>query len=235
MNDDLNKFETEGYLGPFKLFTEDQCNEILNEKFIPRAFYTWNKSIHEKSEHVVKTSANPLIKDKLNALLGGEILLWASQFIKQKPGQELEWHLDVEYGSWSGVTLWLGLKNLNNKTSVSLITHSHLLDTAPRELRNKNKLSHYNDTEIQKKKKKLDSRCELKKFNLNIGEFIIWSGRVWHTTSNQSDKSRESIIFQYSTPKNITKIPANFDYPNTLWKKTKPPCVLIFGHDDFKL
>ena len=94
-----------------------------------------------------------MIKDKLNTLLGNDILLWGSHFIHQKPGQEHEWHLDVEYGSWKGVTLWLGLKNLNNKTSLSLITHSHLLDTAPRELSDKKKLNLNNDNEILKRQK----------------------------------------------------------------------------------
>ena len=56
MNVNLNKFQTEGYIGPFKLFTEDQCKVILNEKYIPSTFYTWYKSIHEKSEYVVQTA-----------------------------------------------------------------------------------------------------------------------------------------------------------------------------------
>ena len=41
------------------------------------------------------------------------------------------------------------------------------------------------------------------------------------------------MILQYCTPNNITKIPANFDYPNTIWKKTKLPCILLFGNDSF--
>jgi ectoine hydroxylase-related dioxygenase (phytanoyl-CoA dioxygenase family) len=143
MNTALNTFETKGYIGPFKLFTEDQCKEILTERLIPGVCQTWNKSTHEQSGHVVKTAAHPFIKDKIIALLGNDILLWSSQFIKQKPGQKHVWHMDVEPGegipdgSWKGVTLWLGLKNLNHKTTLSLITHSHLLDTAPRELMEK--------------------------------------------------------------------------------------------------
>ena len=140
MNTDLKKFETEGYIGPYKIFTEDKCLEILSERYALGFFQTWNKSTHEQSGQIVKTAFNTFIKEKINNLIGKDILLWSSQFIKQKPGQEHGWHLDMELGdgipigSWKGVTLWLGLKNLNKKTTLSIITHSHLLQTAPREL-----------------------------------------------------------------------------------------------------
>lgn len=59
---------------------------------------------------------------------------------------------------------------------------------------------------------------------------------MWHATSNKSNNNitRESMILQYCTPSNITKIPANFDYPNTNWRKTKPPCILLFGNDNYR-
>ena len=64
-------------------------------------------------------------------------MLWGSLFVDQKPNGQHAWHLDVEHGSWDGVTVWIGLKNLSEKTSLSLITHSHLLKTAPLELKKK--------------------------------------------------------------------------------------------------
>ena len=79
----------------------------------------------------------------------------------------------------------------------------------------------------------MDPRCKLKKFYLKNGEFIIWSGRIWHSTLNQSSRIRQSIILQYCTPNNKVKIPTNFNYPNTAWSKTEPPCILISGKDEF--
>ena len=140
MKIDLDKFNKEGYLGPFKLNDQSKFSLLLRETYIPRKLYTWYKSPHEKSAQIVRIASDESIVDKLRQLLGNDILLWGSLFINQKPGSEHEWHLDVEHGSWDGATVWIGLKNLNNKTSVSLITYSHLLNTSPIELYKKNSM-----------------------------------------------------------------------------------------------
>ena len=233
MKIDLDKFNKEGYLGPFKLNDQSKFSSLLRETYIPRKLYTWYKSPHEKSAQIVRIASDESIVDKLRQLLGNDILLWGSLFVNQKPGSKHEWHLDVEHGSWDGATVWIGLKNLNNKTSISLITYSHLLNTSPIELYKKNNVDRSNYQVILEEAKKLDSRCELKTFYLSPGEFIVWSGRIWHATLNKSTKSRQSIILQYCTPDNIVKIPKNFDFPDTLWSKTKPPCISISGIDNF--
>jgi len=40
---------------------------------------------------------------------------------------------------------------------------------------------------------------------------------------------------QYCTPNNKVKIPTNFNYPDTGWSKTEPPCILISGEDKYNL
>lgn len=233
MHFDLEKFRQEGYLGPFNLCDKQAAEKILQERFIPPKKLTWYKSPHEKSPPILKIASNPAIIEKLNPILGDDVLLWGSHFICQPPEGAHGWHLDVEHGSWDGVTLWIGLKNLNEKTTVSLISYSHLLNIVPNEL-NKNKgISIYDDEAILNEAKKLDPRCELKTFTLNSGEFIMWSGRVWHTTLNKSDKTRFSMILQYCSPDSITKIPLNYEYPDTKWSKVQPPCILISGQDNF--
>ena len=128
MSIDVEKFNIEGYLGPFKIHEYHQISSLLKERYIPRQYYTWLKSPHEKSEPIVKIAADKNIVDKLKHILKDNILLWGSLFVEQKPGNRHSWHLDVEHGSWEGVTVSIGLKNLNNKTSLSLITHSHLFN-----------------------------------------------------------------------------------------------------------
>ena len=235
MEINLKKFETEGYLGPFNINDQSYFNSLIQERYIPKNLYTWHKSPHEKSEKIIKIASDKNILNKLKILLKDNILLWGSLFVDQKPNDQHAWHLDVEHGSWDGVTVWIGLKNLSEKTSLSLITHTHLLKTAPLELQKKLNLDCTNDQAVLKEAKKYDPRCELKKFYLKNGEFIIWSGRIWHSTVNQSSKVRQSIILQYCSPNNKVKIPATFDYPNTVWSKTEPPCILILGKDKFKL
>ncbi len=231
---DLEKFQKEGYAGPFKLFNKAQCEALLQEVYTPANLFTWYKSPHEESAPIVRTASSPTILNQLKPVLGEDILLWGSHFIAQPPEQAHAWHLDVEYGKWNGVTVWLGLRNLNSKTTVSVITHSHLLDVVPQQLLKKFDVDTCDDQAVLKEAKKLDPRCELKTFTLNAGEFIIWSGRAWHSTLNKSAKKRFSIILQYCSPENIPKIPLNYEYPDTKWDDKSPPCVLVSGVNNFQ-
>lgn len=235
MQFDLNKFANEGYSGPHKLLNNKECEDLLNEKYLISKSLSWYKSIHEKSLLVLNIASNKLILKKIKSVLGKNIILWGSHFVDQKPGKEHAWHIDVEYGSWNGLTLWMGLKNLNKKTSISLMTYSHLINDTPKELSNRNNFDIKNDYKILDEAKKLNPKCEIKIFNLRPGEFIIWSGRVWHKTLNLSNKERNSIIFQYCATNNKVKIPLNYDYPNTLWSNKEPPCVIVNGKDEYKL
>jgi len=228
---EFKKFNSEGYMGPYKLLEYPDCLNILSEKYIPKQLYAWQKSIHEKSALVTNLASHPTIIQKLKKILGNNILLWGSAFVHQKPNNEHTWHLDVEYGSFKGLTLWLGLKNVNQKTPVSLITHSHNIDTAPQELKNNDNINIKDDNAVLERAKKIDPSCEIKTFHLNPGEFIIWSGRTWHKTSNTDKKARDSIILQYCSTDNIVKIPANYEYPNTQWSDKQPPCILVSGED----
>jgi ectoine hydroxylase-related dioxygenase (phytanoyl-CoA dioxygenase family) len=231
---DFEKFHQEGFAGPFQLFDLTKAEDLLRERYIPAHNFTWYKSTHEKAPKVLETATEPKILSKLKEIFkSNNIILWASHFIHQAPGQSHGWHLDVEYGKWDGVTIWLGLKNLNEKTTVSLITRSHLLETFPVVLNKKFGINIYDDQAILKEAQKLDPKCELKTFTLKPGEFIIWSGRAWHTTLNKSNQTRHSIIFQYSTTENKPQIPLNYDYPDTKWSETQPPCILISGEDQY--
>ena len=87
-----------------------------------------------------------------------------------------------------------------------------MLNTTPIELKKKINLDCADDDAVLREAKKIDSRCELKTFYLKPGEFIIWSGRIWHETLNESNKVRQSIILQYCTPENKVKIPLNFEF-----------------------
>lgn len=234
MQFNLNRFVNEGYSGPHKILEKKECERLLDEKYLISKSLTWHKSIHEKSLKIIDIASKKLIIDKAKSILKKNIILWGSQFIDQKPGKKHDWHVDIEYLNWDGITVWIGLKNLSQKTPISLITHSHMIDRVPKELASKKKFDISDDKKILIEAKKLNPKCEIKTLFLEQGEFILWSGRVWHKTCNLDNKERSSIIFQYCSTKNKARIPLNFDYPNTKWSKDEPPCILICGKDKFK-
>ena len=71
-----------------------------------------------------------------------------------RPGNQHSWHCDLEYENWDGITIWIGLKNLNKKTELSLITHTHTIDTFPQKLSEKN-IDLNNNNEVLYEAKKL--------------------------------------------------------------------------------
>tara|TARA_B100000674_G_C37893802_1_gene940298 strand:- start:725 stop:1561 length:837 start_codon:yes stop_codon:yes gene_type:complete len=231
MQFEIDKFNKEGFAGPFKFEGETNYNKLLNDKYLPKH---WAKSIHERSNNVVNLASSQIILEKIKNVLGSNILLWSSCFIEQKPGHQHPWHVDLEYKYWEGITIWVGLKNLDNNTPLSIISHTHNIDNFPQALKDKN-VNTKNDKDVLLEAKKIDPRCELKTFYLKPGEFIVWSGKIWHKTNNFGNKKRESIILQYCSTDNVVKIPLNYDYKNMKWSENKPICILVSGEDKKKL
>ena len=235
MTIDVKKFEEDGILGPLRLFDRARAEALLRERFFPKRLLTWYKSYHQRSIPVVRAASDPGILDVLRPVLGNDILLWGSVFIGQTPEQAHAMHLDVEHSRWDGVTLWLGLKNLTEETTVSVITRSHRLATSPQQLKTELGVDPLDNAQVLEAARKLDPKCELATFRLAAGEFIVWNGRTWHATSNKSRNIRFSLIMQYCSPNNRTRIPTNYELPNTTWSDTKPPCVLVSGQDRFRI
>ena len=65
---EFKKFNSEGYMGPYKLLEYPDCLNILSEKYIPKQLYAWQKSIHEKSALVTNLASHPTIIQKLKKI-----------------------------------------------------------------------------------------------------------------------------------------------------------------------
>lgn len=222
-----------GIYGPATLSSEyypfGRYENLLDDRFIPASMYTWYKSTHEKSKRVAELAKNPEILRVVKKFIGDDILLWGSHFIHQKPGGVHSWHADVEHMNWDGVTVWVGLKNLSPKSSISVMSYTHEFGISPPSY-SESTSSEESEKKVLDAAKKLDSRCELKTFYLEVGDFIVWSGKAWHATRNESDLIRHSIILQYSRSNAKVRIPMTYSYPNTQWSTIKPPCLQISGN-----
>ena len=235
MNFEIKDFDNLGYLGPFKFMEIEECEQLLKERFLSEKLYKWRKSIHEKSQKVIDYSSKAFILDKIKQLIGNDILLWGSEFIIRKPLEDHKWHMDREFVLIDGVTVWIGLRNLNEKTSISIITHSHKLKTQPYFYNFDNKNEYDYDKFILDEAKKLNPECKLKTFYLKPGELIIWKDKVWHSTKNESKDVRYSIIYQYCNPKFKVKMPIENTFGNVKFSNQEVPCILLNGEDRFKL
>jgi ectoine hydroxylase-related dioxygenase (phytanoyl-CoA dioxygenase family) len=186
-----------------------------------------NAVIKGNKKEIVKIASSSIIIDKIKPILGENILLWSYKLICQEPKKYHRWHVDVEHYKWPGVTVWFALKNLNDKTSISLITHSHQLEITPQELGT-------NCTDkILEIAQKRNSDCELKTLFLQPLEFIVWNGKLWHSTKNESSVERYSIVLQYCSTKEKPMYPLTYNIPNTLWRPDKVKCILVSGVNEY--
>lgn len=125
--------------------------------------------------------------------------------------------------------IWIGIKNLSSRSSVSVISYTHEVCSSP-PFFSDNASNEGSNQQVLEAAKKLDSRCELKNFYLEVGDFIVWSGKAWHATLNESNLIRHSIILQYCRPDANVHIPITYSYPNTQWSTVKTPCLPISGN-----
>ncbi len=112
---ELEKFHTQGFIGPFVLYEQDQMKELYKEiraQLFNRDFATYDAPMDSAvanydrhldidllSEHICRKE----IVDRLERILGENIICWRSEFIPKKPGAEgTDWHQADTFAHASG-------------------------------------------------------------------------------------------------------------------------------------
>ena len=104
------KFFEQGFIGPFKVYEEDEAKEILRQIRIKTSDYsnilhknTLNYDRHfdvqEMSDHI----CHPEILGRLNSIMGDDINLWRTEIFQKLPGSKgTEWHQVQDYSYATG-------------------------------------------------------------------------------------------------------------------------------------
>ncbi len=112
---ELKSFQQNGFIGPFKLYDEEEAKqslrevraELFNREYAPYdasleaaiANYDRHLDIPFLSQHICR----PEIVDRLQSIIGDDILCWRSEFIPKKPGAEgTDWHQADTFAHASG-------------------------------------------------------------------------------------------------------------------------------------
>ncbi|KEO71929.1 phytanoyl-CoA dioxygenase family protein [Anditalea andensis] len=223
-----------GYGNPIDLLTKSTIDELIaNCDTYPDKFLPWIKGRHTLVPGMYDLGSHPVIVKEVSKTLGNDVILWSSQIIRQSPSVIHRWHIDVEMARWPGLTVWVGMKNVTSN-SLKLISGSHNFGISPQELAERDRIDLKNDAQVLAAAQKIDPSSKLIEVDIKDGQFIIFSGLVWHATQNVSDAVRTAMIFQYTTPEHKLFIPQNNHYPNTKYSSLQPDCILVKGKDDFK-
>jgi hypothetical protein len=256
--EDLQKFRDSGIVGPFRLLADSEIepvhrklrkakaklffwHRVLSRCLWLNNFFSetrWGKATWEKGMHLVSPvtyalSTHAVILDKIESIHGPHLLQWGSMLITQRPRVLHRWHVDADCLECDGITVWLALKNVNDMTAMKVITCSHHLPVHPAQLEVSHGLDTSNDHAVLKAAHALDSTCEINVLDVKAGEFVIFSGRVWHSIHNRSRQARSAITFQYSPTRAKVKMPVDgYQFP-VVWDSRPVSCCLVRGTDEY--
>lgn len=230
----LTRFQQEGYAGPFRLFDPPEAHRALATiRSHPRGLIPWVKGGHAVIREMYEIGARADLVHRTRSILGDDILLWGSLLIRQKPKGRHEWHLDLEYSHWDGVTIWLALQNVGRDSGMSVITRTHRMALTPQSLHASTGLDEGDDEMVLAAARRIDAQSELVHLPMRDGDFVIMHGRIWHATHNRTKDARAALILQYAPTDSRVRIPKSYESINPAWRKSRPPCVLVHGKDEY--
>lgn len=252
---EIKTFKDTGVLGPFDLLSESEAETTLRalrfekarlflwhrllsrsgalDHFLPKKRWgkaEWGKGLHLVSQRTRSFSTHPMILDKIESLMGTDLVQWGTSLITQVPNTIHPWHVDSECWESEGVTAWIALKNVSSQATVKVITRSHLLHQHPKSLQIEGDLRNVSDERMLEIVRSFDSDAELIRLDAKPGQFYIFSCKVWHKAANISPLHRSIATFQYSPAQATLKMP-NKDYSLPILEGTGPiPCCLVRGY-----
>ena len=193
-------------MGPMPVLTETECRDFLkaaHDTSHPPPL-DWNKGHAVNSRVFYKIATHPAILNEVTKILGENVMLWGASIQKQSPNEIHPWHSDIESAASGGktVSVWIGLKNINQYTSLVCIPYSHRFGETIQEVRYKLGINRHktNNKDIVGWAKQRDNRSSLILPGMKEGEAIFFDGQLWHKSHNQTQDIRFALLLQYACP-----------------------------------
>ena len=226
---EIDQFHDQGYLGPYAALTPDQMADVrehIDSRVLtsdgpnPR---TRLQSRHMDSKVVFDLASHPAILDRMAALYGPDLILWATNFFNKEPGgSEIPWHQDLNYWPLEpllNISAWIAIDDVRvDNSCVQIIPGSH-----------KKVLHHVKSREGMAFGEEADpdafGTAGLLNMEMNPGEFFLFNEKLLHHSEpNRSQRRRLGMSVRVTLP--IVKIQQDI-----------PPlhpghrAVLVRGHD----
>ncbi len=224
--EDVIKFHTEGYVGPFDAIDSEQIanyRNFLNTNFIEKVEknFEFLSNVHIISKTVFNSVTVEPIKNAVSTILGNDFLLWKASFIQKRSSENadnIEWHQDAYYREmhpYNALVIWLALDDItvqNGCMEVLPGTHWH---DVPHVKVNDSIFPFGADP------KYFDSEAPTKKFICRAGQFFIFNERIIHKSGiNLTNDKRVALV-------------ARFIGTNVYIKSPKVACILVNGEDNY--
>lgn len=233
------QFDEQGFIGPFRILTKDECEEAGRRIRIRPEPMVWYKGNAASCWSYYQLASRDDILDLVRSLLGQDVLLWGAQLVRKKPGVVHPWHTDVEPSGKVGraVTVWMGLHNTNRDSSLQLLSFSHRFEASLEQVvyqAGKSK-SDVTTGDVRTWALQRDSRSRVERFDVSDGDALLFDGKLWHYSENGNlTGTRAALLLQYATPDMAIRVPAKdgYDWPFR-FSKDRAPCIVLSGVDRF--
>lgn len=111
MKQEIEFFEKNGFLGPFKLYEPEEAREILKtvrQKNVDRSKALYDNDVnydrHFDISELSRYICHPKIVRRLQSIVGSNILCWRTEFFPKYPGSKgTEWHQVEVYQYTTGI------------------------------------------------------------------------------------------------------------------------------------
>lgn len=229
-----SEFTEHGHYGPVPIFGRWESRRLawnLRHQAPPQS---WFKGQGAESPMFRTLACHPGIIGIVRQLIGDDIMLWSASLVSAPAGHVHSWHSDLEtaYAQGKTVTAWIPLANANWKSSLRLISGTHVIGASVQEmvcLRHKLGVGSH---EVLAWAKDRNAACSLYAPDVRVGQALFFDGRLWHGSHNTNRVgTRIALVLQYAEPREPIRICHLAPAPHVLIDDARPPCIMISGRD----
>jgi ectoine hydroxylase-related dioxygenase (phytanoyl-CoA dioxygenase family) len=222
---ELNQFRTDGYLGPYELFTAEEMVEIQAGvdavlKIAPNDHKTHEHNRHLDQPLIHDISTRPEILERMACLYGPDLLLWRTNFFIKEPGSKvIPWHQDLNYWPLEPPVIasaWIAISPAKRENGcLQILPGSHRKAIPHIPATDEMVFGEMCDPEYVD----TDKRVYLE---MEPGQFILFNERTMHhSETNRSDQHRIGLAVRVVVP--MVKV--------LTWDAPQHGLVLIRGED----
>jgi len=221
------RFAEQGFIEPFPLLSGTECNRVIRDARVSAPEASWVKGLHEFDTACTRAALMPELVALVAELLRDDVILWSAQMIGQTHGVRHRWHSDFEAMTWPTVDVWIGLENVGSNSFMQIIPGSHQWGIAPQDVGSDADL--LDDEFVRRSAIGFDPSARSLQLPMEVGEALVFDGRLWHGSQTPGPAQRWALLLQYS-PASAKPRKLKFDaLPDLAWSEDRPGCLVVAG------
>lgn len=190
--------------------------------------------VHARSRELAGLAASPLIAERVQAVLGADIVLVETQLLLRRKGENHRLHADRARPTFcdvnGSVAVWLALRGVSIAATLEVLPYSHQLGFPPSDIPSfksaasgwaENVSLHHVLGPIAEEfaSRKLGRSTRILRVNASDGQAVLFNLALWHGSANDNDSERVAVAFRFM----------HADCPYAMMNEVRTPVILVSG------